>query len=102
LARWKIPLKKRNYSPESTNHYLSAVQETLVFAEKTELIDAAPILYRQHTQQPYQSSYNCLQLLTRSSTYRNGSRDVVIIFLEQVIISPLERLISMAALVLTL
>jgi integrase len=46
FARWKISLKERNYSPESINHYLSAVRAMFVFAEETDLIEKAPKLRR--------------------------------------------------------
>jgi integrase len=46
FAAWKISLKKRDYSPESINHYLSAVRAMLTFAEETDLIKKAPKLRR--------------------------------------------------------
>jgi integrase len=46
LAAWKISLKKRDYSPESINHYLSAVRAMFTFAEETDLIEKAPKLRR--------------------------------------------------------
>jgi integrase len=46
FAAWKISLKKRDYSPESINHYLSAVRAILTFAEETDLIEKAPKLRR--------------------------------------------------------
>ena len=46
FAAWKIFLKKRDYSPESINHYLSAVRAMFVFAEETGLMDKAPKLRR--------------------------------------------------------
>jgi len=42
FAAWKIFLKKRDYSPESINHYLSAVRAMFTFAEETGLIEKAP------------------------------------------------------------
>ncbi len=46
FASWKISLKKRNYSAESINHYLSAVRAMFTFAEETALIEKAPRLRR--------------------------------------------------------
>jgi len=46
FARWKLSLKEREYSPESINHYLSAVRAMVVFAEETDLIEKAPKLRR--------------------------------------------------------
>ena len=46
FANWKISLKKRGYSAESINHYLSAVRAMFSFAEETELIEKAPKLTR--------------------------------------------------------
>ncbi len=46
FAAWKISLKKRDYSPESINHYLSAVRAMFTFAEETNLVEKAPKLRR--------------------------------------------------------
>jgi len=46
FASWKISLKRRGYSAESINHYLSAVRAMFSFAEETELIQKAPKLTR--------------------------------------------------------
>ena len=46
FAAWKISLKKRDYAPESINHYLSAVRAMFTFAEETDLIEKAPKLRR--------------------------------------------------------
>jgi len=46
FASWKISLKERQYSPESINHYLSAVRGMFVFADETDLIEKAPKLSR--------------------------------------------------------
>ncbi len=46
FARWKLSLKEREYSPESINHYLSAVRAMFTFAEETDLIEKAPKLRR--------------------------------------------------------
>ena len=46
FAGWKLSLKKRKYSAESINHYLSAVRAMYTFAEDTELIPKAPKLRR--------------------------------------------------------
>ncbi len=46
FADWKISLRKRKYSPESINHYLSAVRAMFVFAEETDIIQKAPKLRR--------------------------------------------------------
>jgi integrase len=46
FADWKISLRERKYSPESINHYLSAVRAMFVFAEETDLIGKAPKLRR--------------------------------------------------------
>jgi hypothetical protein len=42
FAGWKISLKKRGYSAESINHFLSAVRAMFSFAEDTEVINKAP------------------------------------------------------------
>ena len=46
FARWKLSLKEREYSPESINHYLSAVRAMFTFAEETDLIEKTPKLRR--------------------------------------------------------
>ncbi len=46
FASWKLSLKERGYSPESINHYLSAVRAMFRFAEDTGLMDKAPKLKR--------------------------------------------------------
>ena len=46
FAAWKISLRKRDYSPESINHYLSAVRSMFVFAEETGVLEKSPILRR--------------------------------------------------------
>ena len=46
FADWKLSLKKRGYSAEFINHYLSAVRAMYVFAEETDLIQKAPKLRR--------------------------------------------------------
>lgn len=46
FAASKISLKKRDYSPEPINHYLSAVRAMFAFAEETDLIEKAPKLRR--------------------------------------------------------
>jgi len=46
FASWKLSLKDREYSPESINHYLSAVRAIFTFAEETDLIEKAPKLRR--------------------------------------------------------
>ena len=46
FAAWKISLRKRDYSPESINHYLSAVRSMFVFAEETGVLEKSPTLRR--------------------------------------------------------
>ncbi len=46
FARWKLSLKERKYSPESINHYLSAVRAMFTFAEEADLIEKSPKLRR--------------------------------------------------------
>ncbi len=46
FASWKLSLQERRYSPESINHYLSAVRSMFVFAEEAEYIEKAPKLKR--------------------------------------------------------
>jgi len=46
FASWKLSLRKRNYSPESINHYLSAVRSMFNFAEESDLIEKMPPLKR--------------------------------------------------------
>jgi integrase len=46
FATWKISLKKRDYSSESINHFLSSVRAIFVFAEEAGLIEKAPKLSR--------------------------------------------------------
>ena len=46
FAAWKISLRERDYSPESINHYLSAVRSMFVFAEETGVLEKSPTLRR--------------------------------------------------------
>jgi integrase len=46
FAAWKLSLKKRGYSPESINHFLSAVRAIFIFAEDAGLIEKSPKLSR--------------------------------------------------------
>lgn len=46
FANWKLSLKRRGYSAESINHYLSAVRAMFRFAEDAELIAKPPKLRR--------------------------------------------------------
>ena len=46
FAAWKLSLKNRGYSPESINHYLSAVRAMFAFAEDTDLVEKSPKLRR--------------------------------------------------------
>jgi len=46
FASWKLSLKKRGYSAESINHYLSAVRAMYAFAEEAELVLRPPKLRR--------------------------------------------------------
>jgi integrase len=46
FASWKLSLKKREYSPESINHFLSGVRSIFNFAEDTGLIEKSPRLRR--------------------------------------------------------
>jgi integrase len=46
FATWKLSLRKRDYSPESINHYLSAVRAMFIFAEEAGLLEKAPKLRR--------------------------------------------------------
>jgi len=46
FATWKISLRKRDYSPESINHCLSAIRAMFTFAEETGLLEKAPKLKR--------------------------------------------------------
>jgi integrase len=46
FAAWKMSLRKQDYSPESINHYLSAVRSMFVFAEETGAIVKSPKLRR--------------------------------------------------------
>lgn len=39
FATWKMSLRKQNYSPESINHYLSAVRSMFGFAEETGILE---------------------------------------------------------------
>ncbi|MCH8147189.1 MAG: hypothetical protein IH987_04240 [Planctomycetes bacterium] len=46
FAAWKISLRERKYTPESINHYLSAVRAMYAFGEDVDLIPKAPRLRR--------------------------------------------------------
>ncbi len=46
FAAWKLSLKRRGYSVQSINHYLSAVRALFAFAEDADLIEHAPKLRR--------------------------------------------------------
>ena len=46
FAAWKISLRKRNYSPESINHYLTAVRSIFNFADDLDLLTTVPKLKR--------------------------------------------------------
>ena len=46
FAAWKMSLRKRDYSPESINHYLSAIRSMFIFAEETGLLQKSPTLRR--------------------------------------------------------
>jgi integrase len=46
FASWKLSLKKREYSAESINHYLTAVRAMYRFGEDTGLIENSPRLGR--------------------------------------------------------
>ena len=46
FAAWKLSLKRRGYSAQSINHYLSAVRALFAFAEDADLIEHAPKLKR--------------------------------------------------------
>ncbi len=46
FATWKLSLKRRGYSAQSINHYLSAVRALFTFAEDADIIDHAPKLKR--------------------------------------------------------
>jgi integrase len=46
FATWKISLRRYGYSPESINHYLSAVRAMFTFAEETDLLEKGPRLKR--------------------------------------------------------
>ncbi len=46
FAAWKVSLRSRKYSPESINHYLTAVRSVYYFAEEIGLIQKAPRLKR--------------------------------------------------------
>jgi integrase len=46
FAAWKLSLRRRKYSAESINHYLSAVRAMYRFAEEAELLRHSPRLRR--------------------------------------------------------
>lgn len=46
FAAWKLSLKKREYSPRSVNHFLSAVRAVFLFGEEAGLIEKMPRLGR--------------------------------------------------------
>jgi len=46
FAAWKVSLRKRKYSPESINHYLTAVRSIYYFAEEVGILEKIPRLRR--------------------------------------------------------
>lgn len=52
FAVWKMSLRKRQYSVESINHYLSAVRAMFAFAEETDLLEKSPRLKRVKNESP--------------------------------------------------
>jgi integrase len=46
FAAWKLSLKRRGYSAQSINHYLSAVRALFAFAEDVDIIEHPPKLRR--------------------------------------------------------
>jgi integrase len=46
FAAWKVSLRRRNYAPESINHYLSAVRAMYAFGEEAGIIEKVPRLRR--------------------------------------------------------
>ena len=64
FAAWKLSLKKRDYSPESINHYLSAVRAMFTFAEDTGIIEKAPKLKRVKNQARIKAAANTKPLYT--------------------------------------
>lgn len=44
FAAWKISLRRRGFSRESINHYLTAVRSMYAFAEETEILEKCPKL----------------------------------------------------------
>ena len=76
FAVWKISLRNRGYSPESINHYLSAVRSMFVFAEDTGMLEKSPTLRRvknesaQKVGSKEKSLYSPEQIKTELSTDR--------------------------------
>ncbi len=52
FAAWKISLRKRKYSPESINHYLTAVRSMFNFADDLDLLERVPKLKRVKNEPP--------------------------------------------------
>ncbi len=52
FAAWKVSLRKRNYSPESINHYLTAVRSIFNFADDLDLLEKVPKLKRVKNEPP--------------------------------------------------
>ena len=46
FAAWKISLRRRKYSPQSINHFLTAVRSLYAFAEEVDLMENIPKLKR--------------------------------------------------------
>ena len=46
FAAWKVSLRRRKYSPQSINHFLTAVRSLYAFAEEVDLMERAPKLKR--------------------------------------------------------
>ena len=70
FARWKLSLKEREYSPESINHYLSAVRAMFTFAEETDLIEKAPKLRRIKNERIPQTGSNEKPLYTLGDIHK--------------------------------
>ena len=46
FAAWKVSLRRRKYSPQSINHFLTAVRSLFAFAEEADLMERIPKLKR--------------------------------------------------------
>jgi integrase len=70
FAAWKLSLRRRKYSAESTNHYLNAVRAMYTFAEDTDLLKDVPRLRRVRNELPARLGSRSKPLYTTNDVER--------------------------------